>query len=577
MGAPVTITVQALTAEAAANLNAFVNNAEGGFRRVEQRAGSTGVHTESLGKKFGALRHVVALLGFETFPQLTSAMMLTSDALKTVQNESGASAVSLGKMGAIAALLAGAVWATQESFNALWDAEAKQVEQGDAITQSGHLLNYIKQLGESGKLSAKQVGELTKELGATPDLKQVGAMQKKLKELMGDRATDLEMLKARAEIISQQIQQSSTRIASPGETISTAPLIVADQRLLATVYADTAREIKKQQEILREKLGFDKPGIKTNKEWIELEKQREDAMTRAADVQSQAYVLEGQVLDLKRQQIQDDWRLTNAEKYAQLKGLGETNLGPDPNSFGQQLGANATGMLNQIGTVAQNAAGIVTNTLGAAFDGISQSISGLILGTVTWGQALLNIGRTIVTTLINSFVQFFVNILARAVLNALVGTAIQSAAAASAAAIWAGPAILASIATSGAAAAQAPISVAAALATAPSLGALGAVAGFAEGGFTGPGGRYEPAGIVHRGEFVMNASTVSRYGVPALESLQRGNGSATGNPGAGAANVKVIMVADLRQAALEAMKSDKGQEIVVQHVNGRRIDIGMIT
>ena len=57
----------------------------------------------------------------------------------------------------------------------------------------------------------------------------------------------------------------------------------------------------------------------------------------------------------------------------------------------------------------------------------------------------------------------------------------------------------------------------------------------------------------------------------------RPQSGATGSTGAGSANVKVIMVADLRQAALEAMKSDKGQEIVVQHVNGRRIDIGMIT
>lgn len=35
--------------------------------------------------------------------------------------------------------------------------------------------------------------------------------------------------------------------------------------------------------------------------------------------------------------------------------------------------------------------------------------------------------------------------------------------------------------------------------------------GFAEGGFTGTGGKYQPAGVVHRGEFVMNQQTTAKY------------------------------------------------------------------
>lgn len=48
--------------------------------------------------------------------------------------------------------------------------------------------------------------------------------------------------------------------------------------------------------------------------------------------------------------------------------------------------------------------------------------------------------------------------------------------------------------------------------------------GFAEGGYTGPGGKYDPAGIVHRGEFVIPAPVVSRIGVPALNNLAFGGG-----------------------------------------------------
>ncbi|PBN78787.1 phage tail tape measure protein [Escherichia coli] len=45
---------------------------------------------------------------------------------------------------------------------------------------------------------------------------------------------------------------------------------------------------------------------------------------------------------------------------------------------------------------------------------------------------------------------------------------------------------------------------------------------FATGGFTGTGGKYEPAGIVHRGEFVFTKEATSRIGVGNLYSLMRG-------------------------------------------------------
>ncbi|ACL59902.1 phage tail length tape measure family protein [Methylobacterium nodulans] len=44
--------------------------------------------------------------------------------------------------------------------------------------------------------------------------------------------------------------------------------------------------------------------------------------------------------------------------------------------------------------------------------------------------------------------------------------------------------------------------------------------GFADGGYTGAGGRFEPAGIVHRGEYVFDAATTSRIGVSALDTLR---------------------------------------------------------
>ncbi|WKL42065.1 hypothetical protein Q1M64_22975 [Sinorhizobium meliloti] len=51
---------------------------------------------------------------------------------------------------------------------------------------------------------------------------------------------------------------------------------------------------------------------------------------------------------------------------------------------------------------------------------------------------------------------------------------------------------------------------------------LGGLFGFAEGGWTGPGGKYEPAGVVHRGEYVISRKATSRIGVGNLEALHRG-------------------------------------------------------
>jgi hypothetical protein len=72
----------------------------------------------------------------------------------------------------------------------------------------------------------------------------------------------------------------------------------------------------------------------------------------------------------------------------------------------------------------------------------------------------------------------------------------------------------------------APIGIAAAIA-ALAAGLLAArqqaqsVASFAKGGYTGDGGKYQPAGTVHRGEFVVNAEKTRQYR-PLLEAIHAG-------------------------------------------------------
>ncbi|MEB5475996.1 tape measure protein [Acinetobacter pollinis] len=49
------------------------------------------------------------------------------------------------------------------------------------------------------------------------------------------------------------------------------------------------------------------------------------------------------------------------------------------------------------------------------------------------------------------------------------------------------------------------------------------IAGFSEGGYTGSGGKYEPAGVVHKGEVVFSQADVARLGgVGAVEGIRKG-------------------------------------------------------
>lgn len=258
------------------------------------------------------------------------------------------------------------------------------------------------------------------------------------------------------------------------------------------------------------------------------------------------------------------------------------NMGPDPDSFTQNVSANLANLSQEMGTFSQGAASMLTNGVGAAINGISESIMGMIDGTKTWGQVFAQVGRQIIA----SMIQVVVNWIAQMTVLALLKKIFQqeeNMAAANAAAAWGPAAVAASIATVGAAAA---IGTAAALAgmTAGAVvgGALGstAAAGFSEGGYTGAGGKYEVAGVVHRGEFVVPQADVNRIGLGPLqeriyrEPVNSGGGvtqtSVTPTP------VNVVVVND-ENALKRFLESHLGERIVVQHVNNRRTDIGLNT
>lgn len=121
--------------------------------------------------------------------------------------------------------------------------------------------------------------------------------------------------------------------------------------------------------------------------------------------------------------------------------------------------------------------------------------------------------------------------------------------------------------------------------------------GYAEGGYTGDGGKYEYAGPVHKGEFVIPADKTARYR-PLLEAIHRGtelnfdvpdearpmNLRAIDFPqspsGAGVSSSKTEVAVgffDDRQGLRQFLESNAGKQIILKHMRDGRIDLGFDT
>lgn len=84
--------------------------------------------------------------------------------------------------------------------------------------------------------------------------------------------------------------------------------------------------------------------------------------------------------------------------------------------------------------------------------------------------------------------------------------------------------------------------------------------GFSGGGYTGPGAKHEPAGVVHAGEYVFNAQATSKLGVGRLDQMHK-SAQMPGYDGGGmvmpfpvnAANTKVISMAEAMSKVIAPM------------------------
>lgn len=85
---------------------------------------------------------------------------------------------------------------------------------------------------------------------------------------------------------------------------------------------------------------------------------------------------------------------------------------------------------------------------------------------------------------------------------------------------------------------------------------MAAMTGFSSGGFTGQGGKYEPAGMVHKGEYVMTKEATSRFGVGMLDRMNYGGELPT------VEKPVQSLFSDYQPLNRQAVQADKGGVVV---------------
>ena len=99
--------------------------------------------------------------------------------------------------------------------------------------------------------------------------------------------------------------------------------------------------------------------------------------------------------------------------------------------------------------------------------------------------------------------------------------------------------------------------------------ALAMAGSFANGGYTGDGGKYDPAGIVHKGEYVFSQEDVNRIGLSNLEAMHNGttySSNTVNNYNTnGTGQVSIVNVVD--PSMLKSyLKTPEGQQAIINTI-----------
>lgn len=229
----------------------------------------------------------------------------------------------------------------------------------------------------------------------------------------------------------------------------------------------------------------------------------------------------------------------------QFSGVEDPKRNPDYLTRTEGVGAGAMQWVTSLGSQGQQVASALQSSLGATVSSISDGLMGWITHTRSFGSAMLDLANTVFKTVLDTFVQIGVQELinqmlhTRGVVGHVTGEATKTAATAAGASVRTG-AVVAEAGTTATATGIAGVfrsimelgPIAGPLVFGVAVAGMLALVsqltkGFADGGYTGPGGKHEVAGTVHRGEVVWSQRDIARAGgVDAVESMRLGGGYA---------------------------------------------------
>lgn len=210
------------------------------------------------------------------------------------------------------------------------------------------------------------------------------------------------------------------------------------------------------------------------------------------------------------------------------------SIGLDPEEW-NEWGLAGLNAITQLTDGFKGLASAISDSLGSMMttfvNGISDGIAGAIVKGESFKDTMINVSQTIATDLISSIIkmgiqwvttQLMMNTIAETSADSLMMTSMMRAR--SLASAWATTASMVAIATEGSATATAMIGIDAVVTQAKML-----AQSFASGGYTGAGGKYEPAGIVHKGEYVFTQEDVNRIGLSNLEAMHNSENGVINN------------------------------------------------
>lgn len=281
------------------------------------------------------------------------------------------------------------------------------------------------------------------------------------------------------------------------------------------------------------------------------------------------------------------------DKLDELKRL-------EPPTFFDRLRTQMGAMMDQWSQVGKNMADVLTNGVGAAVGAVSDEITNAIFRTGEWGDAFAGVARGIIRNIIEVMLQMAISQGVSWAIESAFGSKRRAAAKEE----------LATNTANAAAASGSSWGISAIVGLVAFVALMGAVAhfagAFADGGtIRGPGG---PRGDkimarVSDGEEVVSAPGANRFR-PLLKAISAGASSyaelsphlpvpdygavaqyqqASGRASAAAmpaptvnvaAAPPTVIVANGHEQAMRAIQSFAGQKVIVQTVDGRRMDLG---